>query len=105
MEKYVEKMMQEHQRLVERCRKLEEFIESDKAKEEVDKEEYALMVVQLSAMKMYERALNDRLEMHNISFNGQDAYYQRVQVPDERVEVNVIQCNHCGQDADKSSNK
>jgi len=102
MEKYVERMMQEHQHLVQRRRKLTEFIESDKAKEEIDKEEYALIVVQLTAMKMYESALDNRLEMHNISFNGHDAYYQQVQVPDEKVEVNIIKCNHCGQDADKN---
>lgn len=101
MEKYVERMMQEHQQLVEKRRKLNDFLKSDKAKE-IDRDEYALMCVQEVAMHEYERCLDDRLEMHNVSYNGQDAYYQQIQVPNEKIEVNIIQCNHCGQDVDKN---
>ena len=76
MKDFVKRMIEEHKALCERINKLFDFIYSDKSNE-VSREEYANMVVQLNAMSSYAAALETRLTNYNICVeNG--TYFEAV---------------------------
>jgi hypothetical protein len=62
---FVQRMMIEHSELVERIKKLHNYIYSD-ASDKDDKVEFANKCIQLTAMKKYEEALRARLENQDI---------------------------------------
>lgn len=62
---FVERMIAEHSELVERIKKLHNYIYSD-ASDKDDKIEFTNKCLQLAAMKKYEEALRARLENKDI---------------------------------------
>lgn len=65
MKDFVKRMIAEHQELVERIAKLDEYVYTEKSDND-DKVEFANKCIQLAAMKKYEEALRARLENQNI---------------------------------------
>ena len=86
---FVQCMIIEHSELVERIKKLHNYIYSD-ASDKDDKVEFANKCIQLTAMKKYEEALRARLENQDIIYeNGK--YFAHLAKP----------CtNHCDGDCD-----
>ena len=73
---FVQRMIEEHSKLVVRTQNLHEYIYSDKSDKD-NKIEFANKSIQLAAMKKYEEALRARLENQSVFFeNGQ--YFERV---------------------------
>ena len=73
---FVQRMIIEHSELVERIKKLHNYIYSD-ASDKDDKVEFANKCIQLAAMKKYEEALRARFENVGIVFeNGE--YFEHV---------------------------
>ena len=75
MEKFVERMVQEHSELVVRTEKLHNYIYSEKSDND-NKVEFANKCIQLAAMKKYEEALRARLENQNIYFDNGE-YFEK----------------------------
>ncbi len=65
LRRFIQSMITEHSELVERIKKLHNYIYSDVSDKD-DKVEFANKCIQLSAMKKYEEALRARLENQNI---------------------------------------
>ena len=76
MKDFVNRMIDEHAKLVLNTSKLHDYIYSNNSDKD-DKVEFANKCIQLSAMKKYEEALRARLENQSVFFeNGQ--YFERV---------------------------
>ena len=76
MKDFVKRMLAEHQELVERIKKLDDYVYSDISDAD-DKVEFANKCIQLAAMKKYEEALRARLENQNIVCASCE-YFERV---------------------------
>ena len=76
MKDFVRRMIAEHQELVERIAKLDEYVYTEKSDND-DKVEFANKCIQLAAMKKYEEALRARLENQNIVFDD-GKYYEQI---------------------------
>lgn len=85
MEKFVNRMIEEHAQLCTRIEKLQKFVYSEQS-DSVNKVDFANMAIQLSAMKKYEECLRARLENSGI----------RITVNGEYAEViaHVKECDH-----------
>lgn len=77
MDKYVERMIEEHAQLVVRTQKLHNYIYSEDSDKD-DKVEFANKCIQLGAMKKYEEALRARLENIGIVLNENNTYLEKV---------------------------
>ena len=76
MKDFVNRMIDEHAKLVLNTSKLHDYIYSNNSDKD-DKVEFANKCIQLSAMKKYEEALRARLENQGIFFeNGQ--YFEHI---------------------------
>lgn len=64
MEWFVVRMIDEHQELAERIKKLHDFLNSDDLALKVSKKEISLMRIQLNCMMSYALVLEERIEMH-----------------------------------------
>lgn len=62
MEAFQERMVNEYKELSDRVVKLENFIQSNPLFDKLDKKERCLQVQQLTGMRVYLKALMDRLE-------------------------------------------
>ena len=76
MEKYVERMVNEHKELVDRIEKLHDYIYSD-ASDKDDKIEFANKSIQLAAMKKYAECLEARLFNKGVVYDD-GSYMERV---------------------------
>lgn len=86
---FVQRMIVEHSELVERIKKLHNYVYSD-ASDKDDKVEFANKCIQLAAMKKYEEALRARLENQDIIYEDGE-YFAHLAKP----------CiNHCNSDCD-----
>ena len=85
MEKFVNRMIEEHAALVVKIQKLHNYIYSEKSNND-DKVEFANKCIQLSAMKKYEEALRARLENQNIIFDN-GSYFEQIGAIKEEVNV------------------
>ena len=85
MEKFVNRMIEEHAALVVKIQKLHNYIYSEKSNND-DKVEFANKCIQLSAMKKYEEALRARLENQNIIFDN-GSYFEQIGTIKEELNV------------------
>lgn len=79
MQDFVKRMIDEHADLLVKINKLNNFI--IKVKDEINKEEYTNMNIQLNAMKTYRDALEIRLDNYGITFHC-GTYREKVAVLD-----------------------
>lgn len=104
MKDFVKRMIAEHQELVERIAKLDEYVYTEKSDND-DKVEFANKCIQLAAMKKYEEALRARLENQNIVCTGEE-YFEHIDKYDVNYDVkcevkqkdNTKVCKDCGND-------
>ena len=76
MKDFVNRMIDEHAKLVLNTRKLHDYIYSNNSDKD-DKIEFANKCIQLSAMKKYEEALRARLENQGIFYEN-NQYFERI---------------------------
>lgn len=66
MEAFQERMVNEYRELSDRVVKLKDFISNNPLFDKLDKKERSLQIQQLTGMKVYLRALMDRLDHQGI---------------------------------------
>ena len=76
MKDFVNRMIDEHAKLVLNTSKLHDYIYSNNSDKD-DKIEFANKCIQLSAMKKYEEALRARLENQGIFYEN-NQYFERI---------------------------
>lgn len=76
MKDFVNRMIDEHAKLVLNTSKLHDYIYSNNSDKD-DKVEFANKCIQLSAMKKYEEALRARLENQGIFYEN-NQYFERI---------------------------
>lgn len=76
MKDFVNRMIDEHAKLVINTSKLHDYIYSNNSDKD-DKVEFANKCIQLSAMKKYEEALRARLENQGIFYEN-NQYFERI---------------------------
>ena len=76
MKDFVNRMIEEHAKLVINTSKLHDYIYSNNSDKD-DKVEFANKCIQLSAMKKYEEALRARLENQGIFYEN-NQYFERI---------------------------
>lgn len=76
MKDFVNRMIEEHAKLVLNTSKLHDYIYSNNSDKD-DKVEFANKCIQLSAMKKYEEALRARLENQGIFYEN-NQYFERI---------------------------
>lgn len=76
MKDFVNRMIDEHTKLVLNTSKLHDYIYSNNSDKD-DKVEFANKCIQLSAMKKYEEALRARLENQGIFYEN-NQYFERI---------------------------
>ena len=76
MKDFVNRMIDEHAKLVLNTNKLHDYIYSNNSDKD-DKVEFANKCIQLSAMKKYEEALRARLENQGIFYEN-NQYFERI---------------------------
>ena len=76
MKDFVNRMIDEHAKLVLNTSKLHDYIYSNNSDKD-DKVEFANKCIQLSAMKKYEEALRARLEHQGIFYEN-NQYFERI---------------------------
>ena len=76
MKDFVNRMIDEHAKLVLNISKLHDYIYSNNSDKD-DKVEFANKCIQLSAMKKYEEALRARLENQGIFYEN-NQYFERI---------------------------
>lgn len=86
MEAFVERMIEEHKTLVERLRKLENFIYSNPKSKELNRADFANMCIQLKAMRVYEEALAARLGNLGICVTEEGEYFAQLVFPEAEEE-------------------
>ena len=77
MKDFVNRMIDEHAKLVLNTSKLHDYIYSNNSDKD-DKVEFANKCIQLSAMKKYEEALRARLENQGIFYEN-NQYFERIE--------------------------
>ena len=77
MKDFVNRMIDEHAKLVLNTNKLHDYIYSNNSDKD-DKVEFANKCIQLSAMKKYEEALRARLENQGIFYEN-NQYFERIE--------------------------
>lgn len=100
---FVQCMIIEHSELVERIKKLNDYVYSKKSDKD-DKIEFANKCIQLSAMRTYEKALRARLENQDIICEGGE-YFAHLAKP--CIHHCNGDCDECevNDDADKNCGK
>ena len=76
MKDFVNRMIEEHAKLVLNTSKLHDYIYSNNSDKD-DKVEFANKCIQLSAMKKYEEALRARLENQGVFYEN-NQYFERI---------------------------
>lgn len=76
MKDFVNRMIDEHAKLVLNTSKLHDYIYSNNSDKD-DKVEFANKCIQLSAMKKYEEALRARLENQGVFYEN-NQYFERI---------------------------
>ena len=76
MKDFVNRMIDEHAKLILNTSKLHDYIYSNNSDKD-DKVEFANKCIQLSAMKKYEEALRARLENQGIFYEN-NQYFERI---------------------------
>lgn len=77
MKDFVNRMIDEHAKLVLNTSKLHDYIYSNNSDKD-DKVEFANKCIQLSAMKKYEEALRARLENQGVFYEN-NQYFERIE--------------------------
>lgn len=93
---FVQRMIIEHSELVERIKKLHNYIYSD-ASDKDDKIEFANKCIQLTAMKKYEEALRARLENQNIIYEDGEYFAHLAKSCTNHCDGN---CDNCQSNCD-----
>ena len=101
---FIERMISEHSELVERIKKLHNYIYSD-ASDKDDKIEFANKCLQLAAMKKYEEALRARLENQDIVYEDGEYFAHLSKPHTHHCDGECDDCPDCDSDINKLNDK
>lgn len=98
---FVERMIAEHSELVERIKKLHNYIYSDASAKD-DKIEFTNKCLQLAAMKKYEEALRARLENKDIIWEDGEYFAHLIKPCTHHCDNTCVACEAEKTDCNKT---